>query len=108
VYERSFENARVADRQSRTSKIADSRHTRQCLDRTADEVRTLVRGFGMGDSVYASSFKDDLYCFRARIKFAQPQNTDAVCVRLLRWNQHALLGIDPQSGAVLEWWVEMQ
>jgi pimeloyl-ACP methyl ester carboxylesterase len=96
--------ARFDEVKGRRFAIYPAGETRQI----ADEVRTLVRGFGMGDSVYTSSFKDDLYCFRARIKFAQPQKTDAVCVRLLRWNQHALLGIDPQSGAVLEWWVEMQ
>lgn len=96
--------ARLAELKGRHFAVYPAGETRQIVD----EERTLVRGFGMGDSVYHSSFQDDLFCLRARIKFAQPQNTDAVCLRLVSWNEHALLGVDPQSGAVLEWWVEMR
>lgn len=96
--------ARFAELKGRRFAVYPAGETRQIVN----EAHTLVRGFGMGDSVYTSSFHDDQFCLRARIKYAQPQNTDAVCMRLVRWNEHALLGIEPQSGAVLEWWVEMQ
>ncbi len=106
--------AQLRDWQSHTAQFGELKGRRFAVypagetRQIVDEVRTLVRGFGMGDSVYTSSFRDGLFCQRARVKFAQPQNTDAACVRLVWWNEHSLLGIDPQSGTVLEWWVEMR
>jgi hypothetical protein len=60
----------------------------------------------MGESAFASSFHGDLYCVRARIKYAQPQTTDEVCVNLIKWSKDRLLAIDKQSGDVVQWWVE--
>jgi pimeloyl-ACP methyl ester carboxylesterase len=68
--------------------------------------KTEVKGYGMGESAYASSFHGDLYCVRARIKYAQPQTTDEVCVNLVKWSDRELLALDKQSGDVVQWWVE--
>jgi hypothetical protein len=68
--------------------------------------KTKVKGFGMGDSVFASSFRGDLYCVRARVKYAQPQSTDETCVNFVKWSDHDILAIDMPSGDVVQWWVE--
>jgi len=68
--------------------------------------KTEVKGYGMGESVFASSFRGDLYCVRERVKYAQPQTTDETCVDLVKWSDGELLALDKQSGNVLQWWVE--
>lgn len=70
--------------------------------------KTEVQGYGMGESVFASSFRGDLYCVRARVKYAQPQTTDETCVNLVKWSDHRFLAIDKQSGDVVQWWVEQK
>ncbi len=69
---------------------------------SADQTR--VQGYGIGESLLTSSFKGDVYCVRARVKFSQPENTDEICERLVEWTHDDLLGIDPKSGEVREWW----
>jgi tetratricopeptide (TPR) repeat protein/pimeloyl-ACP methyl ester carboxylesterase len=68
--------------------------------------KTEVKGYGMGESVFASSFRGDLYCVRERVKYAQPQTTDETCVNLVKWSDGELLALDKQSGNVVQWWVE--
>ncbi len=65
---------------------------------------TRVRGYGIGESLLASSFAGDEYCVRARVKFNQPETTDEVCERLIEWTDDDLLGLDPKTGQVREWW----
>ncbi len=67
---------------------------------------TQVKGYGMGESLFASSFRGDLYCVRARVKYNQPQSTDEVCTRLVKWSDHELVALDEHSGNVVQWWVE--
>jgi tetratricopeptide (TPR) repeat protein len=66
---------------------------------------TQVRGYGIGESLQSSSFQGDSYCMRARVKYNQPETTDEVCERLIKWSDDELLGLDPKSGEVLQWWV---
>jgi len=70
--------------------------------------KTDVDAFGMGDSTYASSFKGDDYCVRARVKYAQPQTTDEICLNLVKWSSAEYLAIDKATGDVAQWWVEGQ
>ena len=49
--------------------------------------------------------RDSSYCMRARVKYNQPETTDEVCERLIKWSDDELLGLDPKSGEVLQWWV---
>ena len=72
---------------------------------TADQ--TDVKGYGIGESVESSTFRADAYCVRARVKFSQPEDTDEVCERLMKWSDDELLGLDPKSGHVLQWWVAL-
>lgn len=72
---------------------------------TADQ--TDVKGYGIGESVESSTFRADSYCVRARVKFSQPEDTDEVCERLMKWSDDELLGLDPKSGHVLQWWVAL-
>jgi hypothetical protein len=67
--------------------------------------QTDVRGFGIGESLESSTFRADSYCIRARVKYSQPENTDEVCERLMKWPDDELVGIDPKSGQVAQWWV---
>lgn len=67
--------------------------------------QTEVRGFGIGDGTQSSSFSGDSYCMRARVKFNQPETTDEICERLVKWSDDEILGLDPKSGKVLQWWV---
>ena len=68
--------------------------------------KTEVRGYGIGDSVLSSSFHGNVYCVRARVKYNQPETTDEVCAKMLWWSNHEILATDPQTGSVLQWWVE--
>ncbi len=70
---------------------------------SADQTR--VKGYGIGESLLSSSFRGDSYCIRARVKYNQPETTDEVCERLIKWSDRELLGIDPKNGNVLQWWV---
>jgi tetratricopeptide (TPR) repeat protein len=67
--------------------------------------QTEVKGFGIGDSTQSSSFSGDSYCMRARVKYNQPETTDEICERLIKWSDDEILGLDPKSGNVLQWWV---
>jgi len=71
--------------------------------RSAGETR--VKGYGIGERLEQSSFRGDSYCARGRVKYNQPENTDEVCERLIKWSAEEILGVDPRSGHVLEWWV---
>jgi tetratricopeptide (TPR) repeat protein/pimeloyl-ACP methyl ester carboxylesterase len=68
--------------------------------------RTEVKGYGLGKGLFASSFRGDTYCVRARVKYNQPQSTDEVCAKLVKWSDHQLLALDAQSGNVVQWWIE--
>lgn len=68
--------------------------------------KTDVKGYGMGESLFASSFRGDLYCVRARVKYNQPQSTDEVCTKLVKWSDHQLAALDEHSGNIVQWWVE--
>ena len=68
--------------------------------------KTEVKGFGIGDSVVSSAFRNGLYCVRHRVKYNQPESTQEVCSKLVEWSSDAILALDPQSGKVLQWWVE--
>jgi hypothetical protein len=65
-----------------------------------------VKGFGIGDLIVTSAFRDGLYCVRNRVKYNQPENTEEVCSKLVEWSSDSILALDPQSGKVLQWWVE--
>jgi hypothetical protein len=67
---------------------------------------TQVKGYGMGESVYTSSFRGDAYCVRARVKYNQPQDTNEVCTKLVKWSDHELVALDEHSGNVVQWWIE--
>ena len=66
---------------------------------------TEVRGYGIGESLQSSSFHGDTYCIRSRVKYNQPETTDEICERLIKWSGDELLGLDAASGRVLQWWV---
>jgi tetratricopeptide (TPR) repeat protein/pimeloyl-ACP methyl ester carboxylesterase len=76
------------------------------LHKVVSPDKTEVRGYGIGDSVLSSSFHGNVYCVRARVKYNQPETTDEVCAKLLWYSNHEILAIDPQSGNILQWWVE--
>ena len=67
--------------------------------------QTDVKGYGIGDSRQSSAFRGDSYCVRGRVKYNQPETTDEICERLMKWSDDELIGLDPKSGAVLQWWV---
>jgi tetratricopeptide (TPR) repeat protein len=67
--------------------------------------QTDVRGYGIGESLESSTLRADSYCIRARVKYSQPENTDEVCERLVKWSEDELVGLDPKSGHVVQWWV---
>jgi hypothetical protein len=67
--------------------------------------QTDVKGYGIGESLESSIFRGDTYCVRARVKYSQPEDTDEVCERLIKWSEDELIGLDPKSGHVLQWWV---
>lgn len=68
--------------------------------------KTEVDGYGIGDSLLTSSFRDDIYCVRPRVKYSQPETTAESCSRLVKWSNGALLALDTQSGDVVQWWIE--
>jgi tetratricopeptide (TPR) repeat protein/pimeloyl-ACP methyl ester carboxylesterase len=70
--------------------------------------QTQVNGYGIGESVLTSSFRDGQYCVHARVKFHQPENTDEACAKLVKWSDQELLAIDTHSGNVVQWWVEQK
>jgi hypothetical protein len=35
----------------------------------------------------------------------KPETTDEICERLVKWSDDEILGLDPNSGNVLQWWV---
>jgi tetratricopeptide (TPR) repeat protein len=104
--------AQLASRNARTAKLADvsgkqfAVYPDGVLSKIVSSDKTEVKGYGIGNSTLASSFRGDLYCVRGRVKYNQPENTDEVCSRLVQWSDHELLAIDPQDGTVLQWWVE--
>ena len=67
--------------------------------------QTQVKGYGIGESLQSSSFRGDSYCIRARVKYNQPETTDEICERLIKWSDDELLALDPKTGQVLQWWV---
>jgi tetratricopeptide (TPR) repeat protein/pimeloyl-ACP methyl ester carboxylesterase len=67
--------------------------------------QTDVRGYGIGESLESSTFRADSYCVRAQVKYSQPEDTDEVCTRLMKWSDDELVGLDAQSGRVVQWWV---
>jgi tetratricopeptide (TPR) repeat protein/pimeloyl-ACP methyl ester carboxylesterase len=67
--------------------------------------QTDVKGYGIGDSRQSSAFRGGSYCVRGRVKYNQPETTDEICERLMKWSDDELIGLDPKSGAVLQWWV---
>ncbi len=67
--------------------------------------QTQVKGFGIGETLQSSAFHGDSYCFRAPVKYNQPETTDEVCQRLIKWSDDELLALDPKTGQVLQWWV---
>lgn len=67
--------------------------------------QTQVKGYGIGEFLQSSSFRGDSYCVRARVEYNQPETTDEICERLIKWSDDELLGLDPKSGHVLQWWV---
>jgi tetratricopeptide (TPR) repeat protein len=75
------------------------------LRRIVAAEQTQVKGYGIGESLLTSSFRGYSYCIRARVKYNQPETTDEVCEWLIKWSDDELLGIDPKSGNVLQWWV---
>jgi tetratricopeptide (TPR) repeat protein/pimeloyl-ACP methyl ester carboxylesterase len=70
--------------------------------------QTEVKGYGTGESLLTSSFRDGEYCFRPRVKFHQPETTDEVCAKMIKWSDQELLAIDAQNGKVVQWWVEQK
>jgi tetratricopeptide (TPR) repeat protein/pimeloyl-ACP methyl ester carboxylesterase len=67
--------------------------------------QTDVKGYGIGASLENSTFRAGSYCVRAQVKYSQPENTDEVCERLMKWSDDELVGLDPSNGHVLQWWV---
>ena len=104
----------VVDWPKRTVNLADVAGKRFAVYPDGDERtiassdKTEVKGYGMGESEFASSFRGDVYCVHARIKYAQPQTTDEICMNLVKWSDHELLALDRQSGDVVQWWVEQK
>ena len=76
------------------------------LRKVVSDDKTEVDGYGIGDSILTSAFRDGLYCVRGRVKYNQPESTEEVCSKLVEWSSDAILALDPQSGKVLQWWVE--
>jgi tetratricopeptide (TPR) repeat protein/pimeloyl-ACP methyl ester carboxylesterase len=75
------------------------------LHKVVSADKTEVKGFGIGDSVVTSAFRNGLYCVRGRVKYNQPESTEEVCSQLVEWSSDAILALDPQNGKVLQWWV---
>jgi len=75
------------------------------LRRIVSADQTKVKGYGIGESLHSSSFRGGSYCVRARVKYNQPETTDEICERLIKWSDDELLGLDPKTGQVLQWWV---
>ncbi len=67
--------------------------------------QTDVKGYGIGDSRQNSAFRAGSYCVRGRVKFNQPETTDEICERLMKWSDDELIGLDAKDGRVLQWWV---
>ena len=54
--------------------------------------QTEVKGFGIGETVQRSAFRGDAYCFRAAVKYNQPETTDEVCERMIKWSDDEFSG----------------
>lgn len=104
--------AQLEHRQTKTATLADLKgrqfavYPDGVLRRIISANHTEVRGYGIGDSLLSSAFHGDAFCIRARVKYNQPETTDEVCTRLVEWSDRELLALDPQSGNVVQWWVE--
>lgn len=75
------------------------------LRNIASADQTKVKGYGIGDSLQSSSFRGNSYCWRAPVKYNQPETTDETCERLIKWSADEILGLDPKTGQVLQWWI---
>jgi tetratricopeptide (TPR) repeat protein len=93
--------ATLADLKGRPFAVYPQGEVRKIV--SADQ--TDVKGYGIGESLENSTFRADSYCVRARVKYSQPEDTDEVCERLMKWSDDELVGLDPGSGRVLQWWV---
>jgi tetratricopeptide (TPR) repeat protein/pimeloyl-ACP methyl ester carboxylesterase len=93
--------ATLADLKGRQFAVYPQGEVRRIV--SADQ--TDVRGYGIGESLASSTFRADSYCIRSRVKYSQPENTDEVCERLMKWSGDELVGLDPKSGHVVQWWV---
>ena len=101
--------AQLAGRMTKTPTLADRQfavYPTGDLHKVISADKTEVKGFGIGDSVVSSAFRNGLYCVRNRVKYNQPESTEEVCSKLVEWSSDAILALDPQSGKVLQWWVE--
>jgi hypothetical protein len=104
--------AQLACRQTKTAALPDLSGKQFAvypdgdLRKVVSADKTEVKGYGIGESLLTSAFRGDLYCVRARVKYNQPETTDEVCSRLVEWSDHELLAVDPQTGNVLQWWIE--
>ncbi len=107
-----FAAAQLGDRQDRTVAAAEligkafAVYPDGTISKIVSPDQTLLTGYSFGEGLLTSSFRDGTYCVRGRIKYMLPENTDEVCVRLVRWSDRELLAIDKQSGKVVQWWVE--
>jgi pimeloyl-ACP methyl ester carboxylesterase len=104
----------LAGRQEKTATLPDVQgkqfavYPEGVLRTVVSPGQTQVKGYGIGESLLVSAFRGNLYCFRARVKYNQPETTDEVCSQLVEWSDHELLALDPQNGKVLQWWVEQR
>jgi tetratricopeptide (TPR) repeat protein len=98
---RQLSAATLADLKGRQFAVYPQGEVRQIT--AADQ--TDVKGYGIGESLLNSTFRGDSYCVRARVKYSQPENTDEVCERLMKWSGDELVALDPKTGQALQWWV---
>ena len=104
--------AQLAGRIAKTPTLADltgkqfAVYPTDDLRKVVSADKTEVKGFGIGDFTVTSAFRNGLYCVRGRVKYNQPENTAEVCSKLVEWSSDSILALDPQSGKVLQWWVE--
>lgn len=101
VSNRHLSAATLADLKDRQFAVYPQGELRQIVS----DDQTRVKGYGIGESLQSSSFRGDSYCVRARVKYNQPETTDEICERLIKWSDGEFLGLDPKTGHVLQWWV---
>jgi len=106
--------AQLAGRITKTPTLADLTGRQFAVYPTGDlhkvvsAEKTEVQGYGIGNSIVTSAFRNGLYCVRGRVKYNQPESTEEVCSKLVEWSDHELLALDPQTGKVHQWWVEQR